>query len=154
MKIYDFRAQLAHGESGENLFKTYFEKQGYSIIPATRQEQFKGIDFHLVNAEGMPVTVEVKTDSYKSGNVFVELVSNSETKTQGWAYKTAAEWLVYYLKAYGYALVIRPSSLRSKLPQWIEEFPSKEVPNPSYKTIGILVPIVEFQTISIQKIEL
>ncbi|MBL1177607.1 hypothetical protein [Pantanalinema sp. GBBB05] len=153
---YDFYAQLAVGQAGERKVHDYLSQEWQLIHALVPQEVELGIDylaFHKTTGEER--TFEVKTDLYQSGNCFLETVKNDRTKTLGWAHTCAADRLLYYLPNLGgKLLIIQPPVIRANLPFWVTKFRSVEVPNPGYKTIGLLVPVTELEAISEQQIYL
>lgn len=153
---YDFYAQLAIGQKGEQKVHDYLSQEWQLIHAEIPQEIEQGIDFiGLHKTTGKRRSFEVKTDSYTSGNCFIETVKNDVSKALGWVYTCQADRLLYYLPNLGgKLLIIQPLILRANLPVWETKFRSVEVPNPGYKTIGLLVPVTELEAISEQQIYL
>jgi len=98
---YTFDTQKARGDAGESFLDQVFAAD-YEVRPATRAEQRRGIDRIFTHRQtGRRLTVEYKTD-YKAahtGNAFVETVSVDTAGKAGWAYSSAADYLIYYVPA-------------------------------------------------------
>jgi hypothetical protein len=65
----------------------------------------------------------------------------------GWAITSCADWLVYVLHPKE-ALFIRMTSVRSKLPEWMEKNRTGTAKNRGYNTVGVLVPVDELREIA------
>jgi hypothetical protein len=71
------------GHNAEQLFATLAENKGYEVTAATRQEQFKHIDYHLTDDKGVCFTVDVKarkkisrrSKDYNDDWIWLELTS-------------------------------------------------------------------------------
>lgn len=150
---YDFDAKLRQGERFEAELDAIFSRD-YDIRKATMHEQRQGIDRIFTRKDdGAVCRVEYKSDltASKTGNAFVETVSVDMTGKPGWAYTSQADYLVYYLPKDGTLYVITFDVLRRRLPAW-KRFPSRQIPNRGYKTVGLLVPLAEFERIATEVI--
>ena len=88
-----------------------------------------------------------------SGNAFIELTSVDKDGKPGWAYTSQARYLFYYLP--GLILyVLTFEKLHNRLSAWIARYPQRSIPNRNYHTIGVLVPLVEFERHAIAKVNL
>lgn len=149
-KPYNFHTQNAIGKRGEIFLDHFFERR-YEIIPATEADQKVEIDRWFVNHKtGHRFSVEYKTDEAagRYGNAFVELESNHERGTDGWARMSQAEYLIYYIPKPETIYIVRFTDLRKHLPQWEADYPQKRIPNQTnkaYTTIGVVVPLHEFE---------
>lgn len=145
--VYDFKRQLANGERGEAFLDAFFARV-YDITPATAAEQRQGIDRHFVNrTTGAKLTVEYKTDTRaaRTNNAFIETVSVDRVGKSGWAYTSQADWLAYFVPGQELVYLIHFSDLRQRLPKWATRYPVREALNAGYKTLGLLVPLVELK---------
>ena len=144
---YTFDAQKARGDAGESFLDQVFAAD-YEIRPATRAEQRQGIDRIFTRRKtGQRLAVEYKTD-YKAahtGNAFVETVSVDTAGKAGWAYSSAADYLIYYSPDDGLIYVLALEVLRRELLRWVREYPHRAAPNEGYATHGVLVPLDEFE---------
>lgn len=155
MTAYDFHEQLAIGHEAEALLDAYF-KSTYDIAPASPAEQKKDIDRWFANRKtGHRFSVEYKADSIAghTGNAFVEIESSHEQRTPGWANFSEAEYLIYLVTDPETIYVLRFDDLRRRLPFWKLTYRSQPVENahPSYTTVGLLVPLEEFERCAIWK---
>lgn len=118
-------------------------KPGFTVSPATGEEQRQGIDRHF----SLPLTVEYKTDAtaVRTHNAFIETVSVDTAGKRGWAYTSEADVLVYYIPGDELLYIVRFSRLRARLPHWLDLFPSRRIPNRGYHTVGLLVPLEELE---------
>jgi len=144
---YTFDAQKTRGDAGEVFLDQVFAA-GYEVRPATRAEQRQGIDRIFTRRKtDQRLAVEYKTD-YKAahtGNAFVETVSVDATGKAGWAYSSAADYLIYYVPGDEVIYVIALEVLRRELPCWVREYPLRAAQNEGYATHGVLVPLDEFE---------
>lgn len=144
---YHFTDSLHQGEQDEEVLDAYFEHL-FQVVAATPAQQRQGID-RVFSREGQRILVEYKADqtATRTGNAFVETVSvdTVEDYRLGWAYTSQAEWLIYYLPLSGRAYWIILSDLRIYLPRWERIYPTRAIPNEGYHTLGLLVPLSEFE---------
>ena len=94
MTKYCFGEDLALSHKYETKFADWLTKIG---IPEVKTMQDKG-EFHDYDVESFDMTYEIKYDRYmaKTGNFCLETVSRKETNSQGWFYKTKADWIVVF----------------------------------------------------------
>lgn len=147
MTTYDFAIQKAKGEEGEAFLDAFFER-AYIIQPSTEQEQRREIDRWFTNrVTDKRVSVEYKRDETagRTGNAFIETVSVDVRGVRGWVYTSEAEWLVYFIPKPETIYVLRFADLRQRLPDWERRFPKRKIANRDYNTMGILVPLAEFE---------
>lgn len=153
---YDFDAQLRDGHDGEAVLDTHFS-EWFFITPASRDEQRRGIDRWWEPRDGgRALSVEYKTDrlATRSGNAFVETVSSDTHNKPGWAYASAAQLLCYYVPGDELVYLIDMNRLRSNLSLWTQRYRQRVVENVGYNTIGLLVPLANFERIARQVISL
>lgn len=149
---YQFAAQLAKGEAYEQTLDERFDEL-YVIQPATPQQQRQGIDrvFRPRKAPHEVLYVEYKADSTaaRTGNAFVETVSVDTADKPGWAVSSAADWLFYLVPGAAEVLyIIQMEKLRQRLPIWRRTCQERSIPNEGYHTLGLLVPLAEFEEIA------
>lgn len=155
LTVYDFAAQLHQGEQYEDDLDQFFSTW-YNIQKVDREQQRQGIDRIFTRKDnGTAYRVEYKADSKASetGNAFIETISVDTTNKPGWAYSSLADYLIYYLPKDLLIYVIAFSELRKRLPRWCN-YRSRRIQNNGYCTVGLLVPLDEFERISIQVISL
>lgn len=95
----------------------------YWFQEATMDEQWRGIDRVAIDDHGRQVGIDYKCDeaAARTGNIFVETVSNTTTGRRGWAVAGQADW-IFYLVAPSKVLVLLARRLRSVLPSWQQRF--------------------------------
>lgn len=155
MTAYDFTAQLQLGEHHEADLDRFFSAW-YDIRKVDREEQRQGIDRIFTRKDNGAVhRVEYKADSKASetGNAFVETVSVDTANKPGWAHSSQADYLIYYLPKDLLIYVIAFVDLRKRLPKWCS-YRSRRIPNNGYHTVGLLVPLDEFEEIATQVISI
>lgn len=99
-KIHNFAHSLKVGEKGEALILDYLEQSPaiHKILDVrdSKLYQEKDIDFILKIKNGQECKIEVKTDTYTSGNIYYETMSAEETGSTGCLDKTEADYLFYF----------------------------------------------------------
>lgn len=144
---YDFKTQLHCGQTHEHFLDEFFNRW-FVIADATRDQQRQGIDRMFTDKDtGAIHAVEYKADTTASrtGNAFVETISVDTANKLGWAYTSMADWLFYYLPKDGLIYFFEFAKLRRHLPRWTKQYPARSIPNNGYKTVGLLVPLAEFE---------
>lgn len=155
-QMYDFQKQLHEGQKHERYLDSQFERIFY-IVPASREEERVGIDRHFMNKKsGHYFTVQYKADrrAASTGNAFVEIVSVDTANTPGWAITCTADYIVYYVVGLGPAYIIRPTVIKKQLSRWERQYAKRNIPNDGYNTIGLLVPLDEFERLAEAVIDL
>jgi hypothetical protein len=149
---YDFKEQLDLGEKFEKELDQYFGPR-YSISNVTMEQQRLGID-RIFKYE-KEIGVEYKSDlqAHKTNNIFIETISSDKDFSEGWAVKSKADLLVYYLPIKKVAYLVEMSKLREKLPMFCS-YKKASGKNNTYSSHGRLVPLDEFEKIAFKKINL
>lgn len=100
MKIHNFKESLILGEQGEEIIVNHIKenKNTKSIIDVRNDKEYQKIDVDIVinHINNNSYYGEIKTDSYKSGNIFYETISAQEVNSLGCMDKTKADFLFYY----------------------------------------------------------
>lgn len=95
-----FNISLEVGYLGEDRFKEFVKKNPWMDLRDVSDDptyRSKDIDFIITNTfDGRTAGVEIKTDTYSTGNFFLEELTHEEYQTPGWLYKSEADILVYY----------------------------------------------------------
>lgn len=152
-KVYDFDTQLAIGQAGEEALDVYFSKW-YGIEPVDMELQMKGIDRIFTRKfDELRLAVEYKTDfvAAKTGNAFVETELAFTTGTRlkgGWARTCQADFLVYWPVGLG-PITLNPLTLRTHLDGWETQYQGRTVQNPTWVSVGILVPLRELRLLAV-----
>lgn len=155
--IYKFQAQRKVGDAGEAKLDDYFSANGFEIRHVEMSEQRRGIDRVLIDKKtGKETTVEYKCDTrtQKTGNVFVETISNSKTGALGWALKSQADYIAYYMTGIEEVLIIKTTKFREHIARWVFEYKARPVANHGYFTFGICVPADEVKKVADKVIKL
>lgn len=148
--IYDFATQLARGQEHERKLDAIFASE-YDISPVGMDKQRMGIDRRYVRkSDGREFWVEYKADSKagKTGNAFVETISVDTANKPGWAVSSTADILVYLVVEPETIYCISFQRLRARLPVWKRKFREVASMNHEYNTLGLLVPLAEFEQIA------
>lgn len=159
---HEFYESLKVGVDGENVLDAYFESQ-YIITEASMVFQKLGVDRFFREREPIsgvypqqPVfSVEYKTEHKEenTGKVFVEIISDDEKQTDGWAIKSIAQVLVVYLPHRNLALWGNMFDIKFLLYKWIGKYTVKpsqnkdKADNQIYKSWGICVDYEDFASV-------
>jgi hypothetical protein len=146
--IYTFDAQYTKGAKGEAVID-WIMRRFVDLQPVTRQGQKDGIDrVYRCRDTGTTWTVEYKTDfrAMRSGNVFLETVSQDTNNKAGWLYTSKADYLLFYIPYPCFELYLaRMETIRRQSLWWEKRYPKGGAKNPGYSSRGILVPLTEFE---------
>ena len=145
--MYKFDEQLSKGQAAEKKLDSLFSDT-YVIQEAEMKDQRRGIDRFFVSRKlNTALSVEYKTDwrAAKTGNAFVETVSVDTQNKPGWAKSSQADYLVYYVPDDELVYVMKMKKMREHLNEWMSRYPERKIPNQGYSTIGVLVPLKEFE---------
>jgi hypothetical protein len=146
MSVYDFDQQMKQGDAGEGFLDQYFASKGYTIQPATRDQQRQGIDREFTSPRtGKLSLVEYKTDhtAARTGNAFIETVSVDVAGKMGWALTSQADILIYYIPPAHTIYVLPFMALHWEMPRWLRDYPPRQAQNNGYVTHGIIIPLTE-----------
>ena len=130
-KIYEFKNSLNIGKNGEETIKNYL----YSLENVLRVEsvqddkkyQNDDIDFIVYMKNNKKFTVEVKSDTYTSGNLYYETKSCIEFNTLGCLEKTKADFIFYYFINFDTLYIFKTNKFRD----WVREEIKSYYSNPS-----------------------
>lgn len=155
-KIYEFDDQKKQGDAGAARLDAFFSRR-YAIEPVGMEDEWRGIDRRFASKEdGERFTVEYKTDlkAPYTHNFFVETVSSDVSGRLGWAFTCQADYLVAYVPHDEIAYICKPSKIKGAVKAWEKKYGTKSVPNKGYHTIGIAVPLREFEKIAEEAVSL
>jgi hypothetical protein len=144
--VHTFKDKLREAEEHERRLDEYFAEH-FEISEVGIKDQKRGIDRVFKSKSGAIRTVEYKCDSMaaKTGNVFIETISNDRTGQEGWIFKIQADLLIYYIPPTGEIIAIRPQEIWKRMPEWIQRYRAASARNPSYCSYGRIVPLREFR---------
>jgi hypothetical protein len=146
---YNFNKSNKIGTEGVNEILKFLDKDksilGVVSVEDNKIYQPKGIDFIAVTKTEKLRKIEIKTDTYDTGNYFIETISNSSKNTKGCLLTTESDFIFYYFIKKKELNIINTK----KFQEWFDlnqnRFSSRTcctgVNGSSYSTIGKLVPI-------------
>lgn len=98
--IHEFQKSLKVGERGEEHILEYLRRSDAvtNIIDVRGSKTYQEVDIDFLTTlrDGKEYGVEVKTDTYLSGNIYYETISSLESDSIGCFEKTKADFLFYY----------------------------------------------------------
>ena len=99
--VHNFKKSINVGDYGEQIIKSYLEDNPniVSIIDVSKVKEYqdKDIDFIVKLKNDEDISIELKTDTYDTGNIFYEAISNQEYNVLGCMIKSKAKCLFYYI---------------------------------------------------------
>jgi hypothetical protein len=144
--VHDFSDSVTVGECYEDVLDKHFS-HWYHIEKATRQQQSDGIDRIFIDRRGRRISVEYKTDlaAARTGRIAIEVASVEESGKLGWAYTSLAQHLIEYVPGWRKIFIANMLDVKKSLPDWHEKYKSLPVPNTTYTTRIIPVPLPDFK---------
>jgi hypothetical protein len=109
------------GAAAEELAAQRIMNAGWEITDVRKITEYQALDIdYICFGFDDSWTVDIKTDRcYRTGNYFFETVANVESDKQGWAYTSAAEYiLIVYNTGAGYELHVISLKLTR---EWLNE---------------------------------
>jgi hypothetical protein len=150
-EVHSFLKSKEVGAAVEKLLDAHFMNL-FTIEEVDLDTQKRGIDRIYTHPEsGAVATVEYKADtrSLETGNLFIEVWSNKQSKKKGWAYTSQAQWLYFYVVDYKEVCIIEMTKLKRLLKGWNQTYKKATACNRSsdgfYNSEGILVPLEDFK---------
>ena len=154
MKIHDFKESIKAGSAGEKIIEAYIKSlastKDLKDVRKDKKYQKIDVDFLWTNILGEEYTVEVKTDSYTSKNIFYETISCVETNSIGCLDKTETDFIFYYYSNKNELYIIKMKEYK----EWFDEridgfnqkgykktFKNKRFDNSFYTTEGYAFPV-------------
>jgi hypothetical protein len=95
---YDMETTLAITKEGTEYINKHYNCLDYNITNVEDDPDYRKIDIdEIFSKDSNRFTVEIKVDTYdKTGNYFFELVSNTNTWSDGCFKYTEADYIYYY----------------------------------------------------------
>ena len=153
-KVYEFNSSNKIGHQGEQFVKQWILDlhPNVSSITDVSDDKFyqkQDVDFVVDFINGKQVTIEIKTDTYKTGNMFFETISNEEYQTKGCLMKTNADFLFYYFPNYqnGVLYIFKMKAFRKFVLDNLSHFRQRRVTNTTHTSIGYIVPLSYIENI-------
>lgn len=140
MKI-EFKDLLKPYTLGETECINFLTNLGYDVedVSDNRNYWFKDIDL-ICRKDGKTTTIEVKADSKinTTNNLFIETVSNEQTKREGWFFYCEADYLFYYDTIDQYLYIINYDDLKQLN---MDSYKTARAYDSNKTSIGILLPL-------------
>ncbi|NMA74530.1 MAG: hypothetical protein GX963_10305 [Bacteroidales bacterium] len=133
-----YKRDKQFGDKGEALMKEWLEKRELTEriedVSDDPYYQKKDIDFLVYQKTGKTMKVDVKYDTLidKTGNVFIELISNDKKKTPGNFIYSKADLFLYVFAKSKRVLIIPLKEAREYIYKNLKKFKSVSVPNYDY----------------------
>lgn len=129
-RVYEFKKSLNVGELGEDIVENYLLKLPNVVrvesVKDIKKYQEDDIDFIVHFKNGKKSSIEVKCDSYKSGNLYYETKSCAEYNTVGCLEKTKADYIFYYFLNLKILYIFKTNEFRD----WVRDEIKKHYINP------------------------
>lgn len=147
-KVYEFNSSNKIGHQGEQFVKQWILElhPNVAFITDVSDDKFyqkQDVDFVVNFTNGKQALIEIKTDTYKTGNMFFETISNEEYQTKGCLMKTNADFLFYYFSNYqnGVLYIFKMKAFRKFVLDNLSHFRQRRVTNTTHTSIGYIVPL-------------
>lgn len=154
MNSYSMEDRQEIGDKGIEIVTAYLKnnKRVNKIVNVENYKEFQKKDIDILvnmNIEGIPkwVAIEVKCDSYASGNLYVETISNMNKNTLGCLMYSEAHYLFYYFEKYQDLYILPMKKFRNWFKDNIKRFNKKnlftKLPDGKilYESEGYTVPL-------------
>lgn len=148
-EIYDFSGRDKLGKIGETVCIEYLKGcplvESVKSVRSDKDYQKKDIDIVINLKDNRVYNIEVKTDSYISGNMFYEMISNNITNAAGCFETSEADYIFYYFihPEYRRIYVFKTKELREWVHKNKERYKIKQVFNYSFCSLGYAIPLVD-----------
>ena len=161
-EVYDFKSCDKLGLIGESVAELYYKDlpNVNDVINVRNDIGYRKKDIDLVcDTDKGSVYVEVKTDSYATGNMFYEEISNVDTNEKGCMERTEANYLFYYFinPVLRSAYIFDVDELRIWFHIHKNEYKPKRVFNKGYISIGYALPLMtlvaELKNLTVVKLD-
>jgi hypothetical protein len=147
-KIHSFQKSLSAEAQWLPKTKELFPGCHLKEVAHLPEYQPLGVDFLVKREARLAAGLELKFDSYSSGNLALEWVSQDRPSSpgalpikEGWMATCQAGWLAYALVSTGDLLLMEMATLRDWLSQNYHRFGSTSVANKTYFSYCSLVPL-------------
>ena len=153
--VHDFNKSINVGDYGEQIIKAYLESNPNIVdvidVSNNKEYQSKDIDFIVRLKNGENVSIELKTDTYDTGNIFYEAISNKEHNVLGCMIKSKAKCLFYYFIKTKELYIIDFKEYKDWVNKNNSRFTKKKIKNINRRgtgithSIGLLIPKKTFE---------
>lgn len=135
MEIHRFDKSIIIGEKGEEEIIKFLQKntniKEIKNVSNIDEYRLKDIDLIVHFKNGQSYSLEIKTDTFDSGNIFYETLSCIETQTLGCFEKTQADYIFYFFIKTKELYILKTNEYRKWFHTNIDKFNRKEIPNMS-----------------------
>lgn len=148
--VHNFNKSINIGDYGEQIIKSYLEANPdvLDVIDVSKDKSYqdKDIDFIVKLKNGEDISVELKTDTYDTGNIFYEAISNQEYNVLGCMIKSKAKCLLYYFIKTKELYIIDFKAYKKWVNENNERFTKKRIKNINKRgtgithSVGLLIP--------------
>lgn len=141
-KVYNFKDSIKFGKYGEDIVINYIKNLKYDVIDVSNDKKYQNMDIDILlkTKDNTYIGVEVKTDSYDTGNIFFEIVSSTYPFNEGCMFKTRSDFIFYFFTKTKELYILNTSKYRKFVLDNISRFEFKKVKNKTYESLGCLVP--------------
>lgn len=98
--VHNFNKSINIGDYGERIIGAYLEANPniVNVIDVSKDKKYQDMDIDFIAKlkNGEDISIELKTDTYDTGNIFYEAISNKEHNVLGCMIKSKAKCLLYY----------------------------------------------------------
>lgn len=110
-----------------------------------------GLDY-IVRTPKSRYSAELKTDfrAHETGNAFIEVISDDNYDSPGWAYTSIAQFLFYLLVGTKELIIVPMHNIRRYVDIWRRRYPHARGVNAAYSSVGALVPLVELRRLGLR----
>ena len=139
---YNFHDSLTFGKIGEDIVIKYLLDNNKDVYDVSNDKKYQkcDIDAFVTTKDLKRFSIEIKTDSFDTGNIFFELISSIEPFSLGCMIKTKADFLFYFFIKTKELYILNMQKYRMFVIENIDDFQWKKVKNTNYESIGFLVP--------------
>lgn len=145
-EVYLFASQVKETDIGTEVVIGFLQEKYpqdvFTNVEDDKEYQKMDIDYLWSHCD-KELKLEIKVDSYLTNNLFYELYSNYELKTQGCLEKTKADLIAYYYSAKDILYIIDPIKLRKYVHKYQKWLVPKFIPNSTYQAMGYLISLEE-----------
>lgn len=153
-KIHNFKDSLKVGDYGENIIYNYLNQSPTvdTILDVSDIKMYQELEVDMITkmTDGQEYKIEIKTDTYQSGNIYYETVSAEEVGSIGGFEKTVCDYMFYYFINMSTLYILKMDEyrkwFRSKEESFIKKGYQKSPVNrrwngSTYTSIGYAYPI-------------
>lgn len=124
-KVHVFENSKIIGDEGEKIIKDFLNSLPivHRVVDMANNKLFyhKDVDFVVQMEDGKKLRSEIKTDTYTSGNIYYETMSNQEYKVEGCMQKTDCDYLFYYFIKFDKLYILKMDKYKALMERLIKE---------------------------------